>query len=99
MANGSRPRVGEPRLYDGEEIPVLYPGERAHCAEWAVVEDATDAQGRRVRRARAMRWMVEPEPGVRAACRRWRYRLLGQWVDALRARPGGKEERHGRGET
>lgn len=82
------PRVGERRAYDGE-LRVLYPGEQAsaHVPEEAMESAAREAcnTGRAVTLA-VTEWLVEPAPGWRAALLRWRYRLVGQWVDRWRRR-------------
>lgn len=53
--------------------PRIYAGEPevVYPGEWAHV-DATGCS------------TVSPEPGVAAACRRLRYRLVGQWIERLK---------------
>lgn len=78
--------IGVPRIYDGPGIPVLYPGERATCAgiPFARIVDELFERGEVT--IQPGQWVVEPEPGWRGLLRRWRYRLVGQWIEFLRAR-------------
>lgn len=77
------PKVGERRVYPGHTIPVLYPGEQATSMPVSLdqILDAAIA-GEEVAVAD---WLVEPAPGVRAWCLRWRYRLIGRWQSAFRS--------------
>ena len=71
-----RPTVGERRIYE-HRIEVLYPGERAT----AHFTDADLEVALRGEPVELRQFLVEPEPGLRATWRRWRYRLIGQWVE------------------
>lgn len=81
-----RPRIGEVRQYDGA-IGVLYPGERAQAVIKPEDIEAATAAARACGLTRARvpsdrcNWLVEPEPGIKAAYRRVRYRLIGQWYE------------------
>ena len=82
------PKIGVPRLYLGQEIPVLYPGERATCAGFTLgqIEDAMAEalmRGDATAELPVNNWLVEPEPGWRGLYLRWRYRLLGLFVNRL----------------
>ena len=79
-----KPRVGEVRLYDGV-IAVLYPGERAHAIV-DVGECISALADRGLTEMAVTQWLVEPEPGLMALYRRWRYRLVGQWMDSWQER-------------
>jgi hypothetical protein len=72
----SEPRIGVPRIVNGAELPVLYPGERAQA------QFGTDAVARLVEGhiLAPDGWLVEPMPGWRGLYLRWRYRLLGRWL-------------------
>lgn len=74
------PPVGIPRLY-ADAIGVLYPGERAS----AVIDGGSISAlaDRGLTEIAVTQWLVEPDPGVLAAYRRWRYRLIGQFVNRL----------------
>ena len=86
-----KPRIGEPRLYAGT-VQVLYPGEQAHAIVPAEDMESAVLQARRLGAlalevdTSQVQWFVEPEKGARGAYRRWRYRLIGQWVEAWRRR-------------
>ena len=82
------PKIGVPRLYPGNEIPILYPGERATCAAIPfdrLVEaiDHAAERGCDSLTIRPRQWIVTPEPGWRGAYRRWRYRIIGRWLSKL----------------
>jgi hypothetical protein len=66
------PPVGVPRVVEGEELPVLYPGEQASA------QFPPDMLQRLVagERLRPSGWLVEPMPGWHGAYLRWRYRLF-----------------------
>jgi len=88
-----RPRIGEPRLYAGGEIKVVYPGEvcRAGGMTGEQIEEAI-AECQRLAAAGhppivevpIRDWTVEPEPGLVGFCRRLKYRVWGQWLDRFR---------------
>jgi hypothetical protein len=71
------PTIGEPRVYPGEEVPVLYPGEvaSAHVHPAALLE----ALERGEREVPIQNWIVEPMPGWRGWWLRTRYRVWGRW--------------------
>jgi hypothetical protein len=92
-----KPPIGVPRLYEGD-IDVLYPGEVAHCVtdEDRASRLLPQLQQRGVVSMReqtsdddtppqVLQWIVEPGPGLLAALDRLQYRLIGQWVDRVRA--------------
>lgn len=73
----TKPAIGEPRIYTGGSIPILYPGETAT----ARVDPATlmAALERGETEVPVTDWTVEPAPGWHAWWLRLRYRVWGQW--------------------
>jgi hypothetical protein len=67
------PRIGEPRLYPGNTIPMLYPGEVA-TAQLHVERMITFAVESGARVVPVTQWVVEPAPGWYMAWLRWQYR-------------------------
>jgi hypothetical protein len=63
------PPIGVPRLYAGEVLKALYPGETAH-ATGGVAADG---------RVLVTEWLVEPAPGWFARWQRLRWRVWGRW--------------------
>lgn len=80
------PRIGEPRLYVVAADVVIYPGEVAR-ALLSPHDLLRMANGEAVQ---PQQWMVEPEPGRRAAWLRIRYRLWDRFVNRL---IGGRQRR------
>lgn len=81
-----KPQIGEVRFHYGPQIPVLYPGERAVSIVTSSVIDAAVSKAVAAGKVEIVMagwdcWLVEPEPGLAAWWRRWRYRLIGQWLD------------------
>lgn len=72
-----KPVIGEPRIYAGGTVPILYPGETAtaHVDPEAVM--AALARGEDSVPVRD--WTVEPAPGWHAWWLRLRYRVWGRW--------------------
>ena len=80
------PKIGEPRIYAGDEIPVFYPGELATSRGVTLPEilDAMRAAAERGETEAVLPlsgWIIEPDPSWRGALLRWRYRLIGQYVE------------------
>lgn len=71
------PTIGEPRLYAGGSIPILYPGERATAHVDAEAIIAAHARGET--EVPITEWTVEPAPGWHAWWLRVRYRVWGRW--------------------
>ena len=69
-------KIGTPRLYPGNTIPVLYPGEQA---QGRLAREAGVAAADGVVTAPVIEWLVEPMPGWYGWWLRWRYRLWGRW--------------------
>lgn len=88
------PEIGVPRVYDGPELPLLYPGEFASAI---VRADATEAIDIAEGLARAINdgfidpaidgWTVEPVPGIAAALQRSAYKYVFRWVERFVGRP------------
>jgi hypothetical protein len=84
MEHGTKPRIGEPRIYEGEVLPVLYPGERATAileADEFLLADPEELrylQRGFPSRITVKQWLVEPVPTWWGAFRRWQYRLRDQ---------------------
>jgi hypothetical protein len=72
-----QPAIGEPRIYEGDTIPKLYPGEVAI----AQIDPATmvAAMQRGEASVAVTSWMVEPMPGWEGRWLRLRYRVWGRW--------------------
>jgi hypothetical protein len=79
-----QPRIGVPRIHEGEVLPVLYPGERALAI--LKMDDLLAADPEEVRLLQrygiasqphlaVKQWLVEPVPTAWGAFRRWQYRL------------------------
>lgn len=79
------PPIGVPRIYEGHQVPVLYPGERL-LSRGVPLQDlvrailAAEACGETEAVLPLSGWLVEPDPSWLGLYRRWRYRLMGQWV-------------------
>jgi hypothetical protein len=67
------PKVGEPRMYPGDTIPILYPGEVATAQ--LNFERITFALQTGERVVPVTHWIVEPAPGWYHAWLRWQYRV------------------------
>lgn len=78
------PPIGEPRLYDGATIPILYPGETATARVDPAALHAAVLNGDH--EVPVMGWTVEPAPGWKARWLRVRYRVWGRWFATGRAR-------------
>jgi len=81
------PGIGEPRIYEGGVIPIIYPGESASPRgftgpELLVAFREALARGEAQVSLSASGWLVGPSPGVYAAFLRWRYRLIGRFSRA-----------------
>lgn len=78
-----KPPIGVPRIYLGNEIPVVYPGEIARSGAVSLDElvDSMTAASETPASVPLEDWVVEPRPGARGVFLRLRYRLVGQWVD------------------
>lgn len=76
-----QPPIGVHRIYEGPEIPMIYPGERATSAA-IPAEDIERLIDEAVERGddhitiHGAQWIVEPEPDWRGAWLRWRYRFM-----------------------
>jgi hypothetical protein len=79
-----KPRIGEPSLYPGREVAVLYPGETAtaRISPEAVIHALATGQ----HEVPIEDWIVTPAPGVHAWLLRWRYRLIGRFLAPRPAR-------------
>lgn len=71
------PTIGEPRIYAGGSIPILYPGERATARVDPEALIAAHARGETT--VAITDWIVEPTPGWRGRWLRLRYRVWGRW--------------------
>ena len=83
--SADRPRFGEPRVVT-DEWPTVYPGEQASAHVPAhVIKDGLHRAATTGAPARVplRKWLVEPAPGWRMAWLRWRYRLVGQWLERM----------------
>lgn len=71
------PPIGEPRVYDGESVPVIYPGEVAQARIDPEVLFAALQRGEH--EVSISGWTVEPMPGWDGWWLRVRYRVWGRW--------------------
>jgi hypothetical protein len=91
------PPIGVPRVYDGAELPLLYPGE---VASVQVSPEALQAalQHEGPCAIPVTGWLVEPTPGWQGWWLRLRYRIWGRWFShgapklEIRTRVGDREE-------
>jgi hypothetical protein len=72
------PPIGEPRVYTGLPIPILYPGETVSAAISRQDIEAAVRSGRSTVEITGA-FLVEPMPGWRGRWVRWQYRVLWRW--------------------
>lgn len=81
------PKIGTVRVVVGPQKPTIYPGEMASATvseeEFeAALASAASTKGARIEIA-PTGWTVEPMPGRRGLYLRWRYRLVGRWLERV----------------
>lgn len=72
------PPIGEPRVYTGLPLPILYPGEKVSAAISRTDVEAAVRSGRSTVEVTGA-LLVEPMPGWHGRWLRWRYRVWGRW--------------------